>query len=140
MNYFDVLLARKLEDKRDPQIVGLSVTENGTYSEEGKVYKPVVVNVPLPANAYLNKSLSGLPADIATFNDGQVLPLSNLKVGIEAVQSGSGDPSPSNPRPISGWSSVNVTNRSNGNQWDEEWEVGLSTRNTTNHSAFAYSG
>jgi hypothetical protein len=45
MNYYDILLAKKLEDDRDPKVVGLSVTENGTYSEEGKVFKPVIVNV-----------------------------------------------------------------------------------------------
>jgi hypothetical protein len=32
-----------------------------------------------------------------------------LEVGIEAVQEGSGDPSPENIRPISGWDEVNVT-------------------------------
>lgn len=32
----------------------------------------------------------------------------SLKVGIEPVQSGSGDPSPENIRPISGWTAANV--------------------------------
>lgn len=141
MNYFDVLLARKLEDKRDPQIVGLSVTENGTYSEEGKVYKPVIVNVPekifktksitangtykasddnadgysqvsvnvpLPANAYLLKSVANLPQAIASFNDGEDMVMPSLKVAIEPQQEGSGDPSPTNVRPISGWDATNV--------------------------------
>ena len=95
----------------DITVESLSVTSNGTYTApSGKAYSPVNVNVPLPENAYLNKALTGLPADIATFNDGKAMPLSNLKVGIEAVQSGSGDPSPSNPRLISGWSSVKVFN------------------------------
>lgn len=142
MNYFDVLLARKLEDKRDPQIVGLSVTENGTYSEEGKVYKPVVVNVPektlttksitangtynasadnadgyssvnvnvpLPTNAYLLKSVANLPQAIASFNDGEEMVMPSLKVAIEPQQEGSGDPSPTNVRPISGWDEANVS-------------------------------
>ena len=47
MNYFDILLAKKLEDDRDPKVEGLSVNKNGTYSEEGVVYKPVVVALPL---------------------------------------------------------------------------------------------
>lgn len=47
----------------------------------------------------------------------------DVKVKIEPVQSGSGDPSPSNPRPISGWAKVNI--QVNGvNQWDEQWELG----------------
>jgi hypothetical protein len=46
---------------------------------------------------------------IATFPDGaDGLPLESLVVGIEPVQSGTGDPSPSNVRPISGFTGVNV--------------------------------
>lgn len=41
--------------------------------------------------------------DIATFVDGSDNPLKELEISIEAVQSGSGDPSPTNVRPISGW-------------------------------------
>lgn len=45
---------------------------------------------------------------VATFSDGAYLPLENLVVDIEPVQSGTGDPSPTNVRPISGWDAVNV--------------------------------
>jgi len=46
---------------------------------------------------------------VASFSDGaDNVAVKSLVVGIEPVQSGSGDPSPSNIRPISGWSSVNV--------------------------------
>lgn len=48
MDFFDILLAKKLEDDRDPTIEGLSVTENGIYSEENKAYNPVIVEVPEP--------------------------------------------------------------------------------------------
>jgi hypothetical protein len=84
MNYYDILLAKKLEDDRDPQVVGLSVTENGTYSEEGKVYKPVVVNVPLPSNAYLLQTIEH--ESIATFTDGTDNFLKSLEVAIEPQQ------------------------------------------------------
>ena len=48
--------------------------------------------------------------DIASFPDGaDGLPVKDLTVGIEPVQSGSGDPSPENVRPISGWTGCNVT-------------------------------
>ena len=54
-------------------------------------------------------------------------PAKSLKVAIAPVQSGSGDPSPDNIRPISGWTGATVT-RCGVNVWDEEWEVGgLST-------------
>lgn len=46
---------------------------------------------------------------IASFSDGTDNPLNDLKIEINAVQSGSGDPSPSNPRPISGWTGASVS-------------------------------
>lgn len=53
------------------------------------------------------KTASG---EIASFTDGgDDLPMKSLKVNIVPKQSGSGDPSPSNVRPISGYSDVNVT-------------------------------
>lgn len=46
---------------------------------------------------------------IATFNDGvEGVPLKNLTVNIEPVQSGTGDPSPTNVRPITGWTGANI--------------------------------
>ena len=45
---------------------------------------------------------------IASFSDGSPLPMRSLKAYIEPVQSGSGEPSPSNIRPISGWTACNV--------------------------------
>ena len=54
--------------------------------------------------------LQDLPTgSVSTFSDGVDLPLNSLKVSIEAVQSGSGTPSPSNIRPITGWDSVTIT-------------------------------
>lgn len=49
------------------------------------------------------------PAAIATFLDGaNNFPL-RVQVQIEPVQTGSGDPSPNNVRPISGWDQITVT-------------------------------
>lgn len=46
---------------------------------------------------------------IASFDDGaENVPVESLIVNIEPVQAGSGDPSPSNVRAISGWTSVRV--------------------------------
>lgn len=57
--------------------------------------------------AYVTDSANG---GIAHFEDGaDSIPMKSLKVNIVPVQSGSGDPSPSNVRPISGFSSVKVT-------------------------------
>lgn len=136
MDYFDILLAKKLEGGGggDVTIEQLDVTENGTYSEPGKAYRPVIVNLPLDektitANGTYNASADNLqgfnkvvvnvsgfklkdmtPGAIASFNDGQALPLTKLLIDIEPVQSGSGDSSPQNERPISGWTECNVNN------------------------------
>jgi hypothetical protein len=47
--------------------------------------------------------------NIASFSDGaDGVPVKDLTVAIEPVQSGSGDPSPTNIRPISGWTGAKV--------------------------------
>jgi len=115
----------------------LNATENGTYSEQGKAYSPVIVEVPEPTlisksitangiysasadnadgyssvtvavEGFKKKSIANTPTDIASFNDGTANPMPSLEISIEPVQSGSGDPSPSNVRPISGWSGAKI--------------------------------
>lgn len=65
------------------------------------------------ANSKINGGASPYPkgasGDIITITDGaENTPLKSAVVNIEPVQSGSGDPSPTNIRPISGWSQVDV--------------------------------
>lgn len=48
------------------------------------------------------------PTSLATFTAVRSAPLKSLVVTMEPVQSGSGDPSPDNVRPISGYTEVNV--------------------------------
>jgi hypothetical protein len=56
--------------------------------------------------AYPTDTVSG---SLASFNDGaDSLPVKDLTIGIESVQSGSGGPSPTNIRPISGWTGANI--------------------------------
>ena len=135
MDYFDILLAKKLSGGGGGEITveGLNVEENGTYTApSGKAYSPVVVNLPLDektitangeylASADDLKGFSKVTVNVAgfskkamptgaisSFNDGTANPLTKLKIAINPVQAGSGDPSPSNPRPISGWTGANV--------------------------------
>ena len=50
-------------------------------------------------------------AAVASFDDGaDGIPVKALTVGIEPVQAGSGDPSPDNICPISGWTGANIFN------------------------------
>lgn len=55
------------------------------------------------------KTLS-VPAGVMTFGDGaDGLPVKELRIAIEPVQAGSGSPSTSNVRNITGWAGCNVT-------------------------------
>lgn len=147
MDYFDILLAKKLSGGGGGEIVleDITITENGEVTApSGKAYKKITTNVPLPDNAYLLKEVEGLPKDIATFTDGSNLPMPNLKVAIEPIQSGSGDPSPSNVRPISGWSGANVS-VCGKNLWGGEKladdivaKVPQATKDTTNKTVTYY--
>ena len=78
--------------------------------------------------------LKSFPTDtasgaVASFADGANVPVKSLIVNIDPVQEGSGDPSPTNVRTISGWSEVNVQ-RTGINIFDGEWEVGLISATT----------
>lgn len=66
------------------------------------------------------ETVTGNPVSFTTVRPA---PLRQLSVAFSPVQSGTGDPSPDNVRPISGWSSLTVEQRG-VNLWDEEWEVG----------------
>ena len=101
---------KKYRSGGDITIEPITITENGTTTAPiGKAYSPIYTNVGLPENAYLLKDFENVPSDIVTFNDGTALPMPSLKTTIVPIQSGSGDPSPSNVRPISGWSGANVS-------------------------------
>lgn len=68
------------------------------------------------------KDFPGLPSSIVTVTDALAKPLDSLKVAITPIQSGSGDPSPDNIRPISGWTGAKIY-RTGTNVWDEEWNL-----------------
>ena len=75
---------------------GSAWADGGQYVDKSKTNSPIIYN-----------TASGA---IASFSDGaDDYPIKGLTVAVEPIQSGSGDPSPSNVRPISGWSEVKVT-------------------------------
>jgi hypothetical protein len=53
-------------------------------------------------------ALKTITGTIVSFIAKKVTPIKELKVAIEPVQSGSGDPSPDNVRPITGWTGCRV--------------------------------
>lgn len=68
--------------------------------------------------------LKDLPTgSISTVTDAAELPLNALKVSVEAWQEGSGDPSPSNIRPIHGWDSGQVVDigKNRGAFWQNKY-------------------
>lgn len=79
----------------------------------------------IDAGSLITDTASGDPCAIT---DGASAPVVDCKVSIVPKQSGSGTPSPSNVRPISGWTEMTMR-RTGLNLWDEEWELG--TFNTT---------
>ena len=61
---------------------------------------------------------------IAHFTDGaDDVPLKSCLLTLNPLQTGTGDPSPTNIRPITGFTGVNVT-QTGANVWDEEIELG----------------
>ena len=79
--------------------------EATTTVQDGAITAPKINNS-LWDKILVNEEASG---EVASFDDGaDDVPVSSLKVALEPVQLGSGDPSPTNIRPISGHSSVTV--------------------------------
>lgn len=66
---------------------------------------------------------------VANFSTDMAANLKSCKAHFLPVQSGSGDPSPTNIRPISGWDGVEVY-QTGINVWDEEWEAGALNSST----------
>lgn len=76
-----------------PEIEPLSVTENGTYSEEGKAYSPVTVNVSSirpNTDTYPDMQISNGSTNALVITT--LTALSNNKIGLKAIaaQPGSG--------------------------------------------------
>lgn len=77
-----------------PQINGITLTGNKTADD---------LNISNKAHI---EELSGA---LVQFQNGQDIPLIKCIADIEPIQSGSGTPSTSNPRPITGWTDVTIT-------------------------------
>lgn len=87
-------------------------------------------------SAMISKTVSG---DIVTIEDGaDDVPIKQMTVQIEPIQEGTGDPSPSNVRAISGWTGANVY-RSKVNMFDEA-SATVYHRYFKNDNTWAYAG
>jgi hypothetical protein len=104
----------------EPVLDTLNVTSNGIYTPPSGVDGYDEVNVSV--SGYTIKTLSTTPTPIASFTDGTDNPLKSLTASIVPVQEGSGEPSPTNVRPISGWTAEVVT-RTGGNMLNKSTNV-----------------
>lgn len=105
-----------LSDKYTTPVVDNTLTQTGAAADAKKTGDEIgAIKNDLSEKADKTDALSAYIVEtetgsIASFSDGaDDVPLKDLTVAIEPVQSGSGDPSPSNVRPISGWTGANVT-------------------------------
>ena len=84
--------------------------EQGPQGEQGPVGPQGPQGVPgevSPAQLYAVYPTDAIGGPVASFTDGAAgIPVKDLTVQINPQQSGSGDPSPENVRPISGWTGV----------------------------------
>ena len=92
--------------------IGEQIATNQDFSELNTTSKKVIgaINEVLANSDKDIISSIDTPAPIMTFNNGgDNIPVNKLLVAVTAQQAGSGTPSPSNPRAISGWSSANIS-------------------------------
>lgn len=117
----------ELAGKQDALTFDAVPTEGSTNpAESGGIYDAIQAGGATALAAFATDEASG---DIATFPDGaDGIPVKSLTATITPKQSGSGDPSPSNVRPISGWSGANIT-RVGRNLYDEAF-TGIGTGST----------
>lgn len=99
---------------------------SGTATEELNKLRvnDTIYSIPEGSDVAVYGEASG---SIAEFDDGSNKPMSKCIAEIKAVQSGSGDPSPTNIRPISGFNGGNVhvsptTNAQDGTTYSVSWE------------------
>ena len=128
----DTLTARDdaLQAKADAITAKESAEASAQAAEEASERaEELIGSVSTKADAIV-KTASG---EIASFTDGgDDLPMKSLKVNIEPKQSGSGDPSPSNVRPISGVDTVIISN----SPFDSSYPNPISGKNIFMGNAF----
>lgn len=102
------------------------IAETTTYANLHTTSKTLVGAINEAAQSGGSAELIGTASgSIATFADGgNGIPLKSCEVEIVAQQAGSGTPSPSNVRAISGFDAVDVV-VTGINVWNENWESGV---------------
>lgn len=98
----------------------ITIDDELSTTSENPVQNKVITNA---LNNKADIIITSASGSIAHIEDAGAYPLVGMKVYIEPVQEGSGDPSPENVRPISGHTGCEVYG-TGVNVWDEQWELG----------------
>ena len=84
-----------------------TATHSGAWSS-GDVTKTTVSDA-VWQNGYNDFESTTVNGVLCSFDNGAGgIPVKSMKVSVDAMQSGSGDPSPTNVRPITGWTGANI--------------------------------
>lgn len=83
-----------------------AIANGGTYTEQARSRMETLLLQWLEASGDVEKTVTG---NLITITDAKAEPAVALSAAINFKQSGSGDPSPSNIRPITGWTEVNAS-------------------------------
>lgn len=118
-----------IEAEANKTIVDSVISGTSTNPVQNKVIYDLLNNLLPEATA------SGNPISI---DNASGFNAKSAKVTVLPIQSGSGDPSPTNIRPISGRDSLGLV-RTGFNVWDEEWEVGTINISTGRNDASSVS-
>ena len=122
-----------LATKQDALTFDAVPTEGSTNpAESGGIYDAIQAGGAAALAAFATDTVSG---DVVSFPDGaDGIPVKSFVGSIIPAQSGSGDPSPSNVRPISGWTGANIyrIKMEQGSYSAESGNIDVSTRIRSN--------
>lgn len=115
-------------------VIDPTLTHSG-QAADAKVTGDELASVKSDLNDKASVIISSTSGSIAHFEDGSESDAVDVIAYINPVQSGSGDPSPTNVRPITGFTGMNITG-TGANIWDEETELGgISSSDGSEYSA-----
>lgn len=131
---------KKVKEALDSLDAGdIAYDDEETYSEGtvGDGLSSLKADINHLSNNKADIIISNASGAIASFSDGaDGLPMISVVAHIDPVQSGTGDPSPINVRPISGWTQAKVTRTGKNLLNDNKWINGNNVYLGQEHSGY----
>lgn len=122
----DSALALKADKSEVTAALELKADKTETYTK-AQVDSMIqeAVEEAVKESEYSNFEMKSVSGDFIHITDGAgLIPVKDLKIGIDAVQEGTGDPSLENIRPITGWIGAKVTVTGKNLLPKDNWGVG----------------